>query len=357
LTEVNGLSAVGPRERAEQALAASGSDPDRTLSFTRPDVSRPSTSQQQVVLSGPPTPFSDEEKKDSSDSPPRASSPPARGKKKKKKDRSETNVLDFVKQRATERDRLEKQAEALAEFKLREKIYHPSQVDLQEALLSLPALLGDDERFPPPLVIINNESYWYNQRKLLGGRNHSLRIVVPEKLGTQWKATTMAMKRDEDFELVPAPHYLGLFPSQTKAYRAAEEACKNRDANPAETVGEKEPIRQDPSKILATHFNVKIVSEAFRNLSHWERVRLVYVRSEPHRCWPCLTNRPPPLPSSPPQVRGAAGPLPHPRRQVRPRAPPQLRDPGPRREQPPAEPAPGQPAVRAHARPAHPLPA
>ena len=122
-----------------------------------------------------------------------------------------------------------------------------------------------------------NLSYWYNQRSLLGGRFHSLRSTAPEPLGTQWKATIVELKRNEEFEMVPGPSYLGLFATQAKAYKACENAGARRDQNPGEAEGsDKTGIRENPEMLLCTHLNVTIVSEVFVGLSHWERVRIVY---------------------------------------------------------------------------------
>ena len=51
---------------------------------------------------------------------------------------------------------------------------------------------------------------------------------------------------------------------------------RQRDANPGEIEGLKTEISKNPSILLCTHFNVLIVSEKFRGLTHTERAALVH---------------------------------------------------------------------------------
>ena len=97
-------------------------------------------------------------------------------------------------------------------------------------------------------------------------------------MGTKYQAAIYDLKRREsDFSLAPSIKYLpGLYSTSAKAYRACEEACSIRDANPAEIVGDKSTFRTNPSLVLCTHLNVLIVSEEFRGKTHTERAEMVY---------------------------------------------------------------------------------
>ena len=175
-------------------------------------------------------------------------------------------VLESKKSERLERER----QETLRTQAAFAKVYHPNQTLLEEALK------GSDALGPALYTRVKNESYWYKQRQLLGGKYHAARSVQKEKLGNKYKAMIYELKRNEDFELAPGKKYLGLFDSAAKAYRACEKACEERDANPGEIDGLKTEISKDPSILLCTHVNVLVVSDKFRGLTHTERASIVY---------------------------------------------------------------------------------
>jgi stress-induced morphogen len=81
-------------------------------------------------------------------------------------------------------------------------------------------------------------------------------------------------RREEDYEIVPQKHFLSTHKSRWAAYRHAEAACVERDANPAEVKATASTI--DPQNIINTHFKVLIVSSMFDRLSHRQRFELIY---------------------------------------------------------------------------------
>jgi len=187
-------------------------------------------------------------------------------------DSGTSTILSMLQRKRSNREDSEKRQKEREEALLKTKVYHPYQIRLMAAL-------NGNERLGPPLhVKVTNESYWFKQRKLLGGSNHAKRMVQQEKMGTKYQAAIYDLKRrEEDFELSPAIKYLpGLYSTSAKAYRACEDACAIRDANPAEIVGDKTTFRANPALVLCTHLNVTVVSEEFRGKSHTERCEMVY---------------------------------------------------------------------------------
>ena len=131
-----------------------------------------------------------------------------------------TSMLEIIKVNKEARKKKERRESVILEAEMAAKIYHPYHVKLKEALQQS-ELLG-----PPFHVSVKNESYWHEQRRLLGGRYHSVRSVQKEHLGTQYQAMIYELKRQSDFSLGPGKKYIGLFSTSAKAYRACEKACE-----------------------------------------------------------------------------------------------------------------------------------
>ena len=230
------------------------------------------------VLSDPSPPPPSPQSTSPPTSPPTMSLPPTRNTARSQVSSARSQVsnassamADLLNARKTERQEREKRKTMQEDAAKQAKIFHPNHVRLEAALKHCEAL------GPALYVRAKNESYWYEQRRLLGGKFHSVRSVQKEKLGTQHKAMIYELKRrEEDCSLGPGKKYLGLFNSAAKAYRACEKACEERDANPGEIEGLKVDVANDPSILLCTHMNVLIVSEKFRGLTHSERVSMVY---------------------------------------------------------------------------------
>ena len=81
-------------------------------------------------------------------------------------------------------------------------------------------------------------------------------------------------RREEDYEIVPQKHFLSTHKSRWAAYRHADTACVERDANPAEVKSTAPTI--DQRAILSTHYKILIVSSSFYRLSHVQRLELIY---------------------------------------------------------------------------------
>ncbi|CAM9261765.1 unnamed protein product, partial [Phaeothamnion confervicola] len=178
--------------------------------------------------------------------------------------------------RRTERARAEREQ---AEAALR-PIRHPLQGKLEEALQRCP-------RLAPTRVRATNTSYWFHQRRLLGGARHAHRGAVPSTrpavLG--WEAFIYRMvQRSRDLVLVPT-----LCPAVTPGGRAvggpvvtrgvalalADRAAAERDADPGAGRQPKPPGLAG-ERLLHSHFRVLVVSAAFRGRGNGERLAMVF---------------------------------------------------------------------------------
>jgi stress-induced morphogen len=124
-------------------------------------------------------------------------------------------------------------------------------------------------------VDVRNDSYWYHMRARMGPKKHAALIVKFHENSQRWEAYVFKMKlRDEDMEVVPKKTLVGNYKSKWLAYKHAEAAAKERDANPAKTRKLGEIML--PDKIKSTHFRILVVSEKFHHLDMVQRHRLVY---------------------------------------------------------------------------------
>lgn len=123
----------------------------------------------------------------------------------------------------------------------------------------------------PINVRVINDSYWYAQRKVLGGRKHMALIVEQNKSTLRWESYMFTLRpREEDNAMVPQRKFLSTHSSRYNGYRHAEQSCKKRDSLPemAKYMSEDE--------LLQTHFRIQVVSAAFHRLGNLDRVALVY---------------------------------------------------------------------------------
>ena len=124
-------------------------------------------------------------------------------------------------------------------------------------------------------VDVRNDSYWYHMRKRLGPKKHGALIVKQNPNTLRWEAYIFKMKlREEDMEVVPTKTLISNHKTKWSAYKAAEAACKERDANPAKNkkIGE----ITNPDKILSTHFRIQVVSDKFDHINTIQRHFLIY---------------------------------------------------------------------------------
>jgi acid stress-induced BolA-like protein IbaG/YrbA len=125
-------------------------------------------------------------------------------------------------------------------------------------------------------VNVVNLSYWYKQRKLLGGRKSMAVVITQNKQTMRYESNMFVVKpSDDDGELRAQKKFLSTHNSKWNAYRHCEAMMKERDMNPA--LNKKLPANSiTPENILSSHFRVVVVSEVFYRMSYRDRVTLVY---------------------------------------------------------------------------------
>jgi hypothetical protein len=123
-------------------------------------------------------------------------------------------------------------------------------------------------------VDVQNDSYWYKQRRALGARNMMM-VNVALANNMKWESRIYKMKhRKQDVVLAPELVYLASHASKCKAYKLCEAEIKARDCNPAELGASTATLA--PENVLATHFRIMVVSDKFHRLSCHARNQMVY---------------------------------------------------------------------------------
>ena len=141
---------------------------------------------------------------------------------------------------------------------------HPIHTRLLKALLDSPLLKAVHAE-------VRNNSYWYKSRHELGPKKQAACLVKQDNSG-RWESAIYRLKpRESDGERVPTRTFLSTHKSRWAAYRKCEAAQKERDSNPYEGVAD-----GDPSSVLATHFHLEVVSQAFDRHSPTQRHVLVF---------------------------------------------------------------------------------
>jgi hypothetical protein len=116
---------------------------------------------------------------------------------------------------------------------------------------------------------VQNLSKWYRNRKVLGAKFHSSRLVNAIKGSEVFKAAiyecrTRRTTTASQPNLVPFRRELGIFDSYYLAHGACDRAIAARDYG------------DDESNVEPSHVLLIIVSDAFENLTHTERLELVF---------------------------------------------------------------------------------
>ncbi|GMH80973.1 hypothetical protein TL16_g08778 [Triparma laevis f. inornata] len=151
-------------------------------------------------------------------------------------------MLALVQKKKDARLKKERKQSLLENARIIEKVFHPDHTRLERALLKSPILKCVH-------VEVKNESYWFSQRLKLGGKFHSVKSVTKDKNGSEYKAMCYELKRREsDYELAPSKKYLGLFKTSAGAFRACDNFCKERDANPGELDMDKGRLYDHPEE-------------------------------------------------------------------------------------------------------------
>ncbi|CAM9183903.1 unnamed protein product, partial [Hapterophycus canaliculatus] len=170
---------------------------------------------------------------------------------------------------------------------LLEPIVCPRQQLLKKTLEMNPILR-------PLAVCLTNLSYWYQQRRLLGGSRHMHRRVVFDPRSKRWEASIYKLgDRPSDGKLVPiltpiksvatklstegqaSYHSWEDSTRRLCALALAAKSAKERDANPGAVRGPKPPGLNQHT-MLQTHMSVLVVSDTFVGLSHADRLALVF---------------------------------------------------------------------------------
>lgn len=116
-----------------------------------------------------------------------------------------------------------------------------------------------------------NLSYWYKQRKALGGRKSMAVVITQNKQSMRFESNMFVIKpSEEDGEMRPQKKFLSTHNSKWNAYRHCEAMMKERDMNPA--LNKKLPLNSiAPESILSSHFRIVVVSEVFYRMSYRDR--------------------------------------------------------------------------------------
>lgn len=152
-------------------------------------------------------------------------------------------MLALVQEKKDARLEKERKQLILENARIIEKVFHPDHTRLERALLKSPILKCVH-------IEVKNDSYWFSQRSKLGGKFHSVKSVTKDKNGSEYKAMCYELKRREsDYELAPSKKYLGLFKTSAGAFRACDNFCKERDANPGELEMDKGRLYDHPEEV------------------------------------------------------------------------------------------------------------
>jgi hypothetical protein len=139
----------------------------------------------------------------------------------------------------------------------------------------------------PLEVRVVNESYWYAQRKKLGGRKHQALPVKQNKHNCLWESAVFKLKiQEDDGEWAPQRVFCSTHRSKWAAVRHSSMAARERDLNPALVSAAAAAADPDnkgagqssmrPEDVLATHFRLQVVSATFDRMTSAERVEMVY---------------------------------------------------------------------------------
>ncbi|CAN0023331.1 unnamed protein product, partial [Ectocarpus sp. 12 AP-2014] len=193
--------------------------------------------------------------------------------------------------------------EARREEALLEPLVCPRQQLLKNILESSVTL-------QPLAVLLTNLSYWYQQRRLLGGARHMHRGAVFDPRTKRWEASVyMLGDRPSDGKLVPILTPIKsvgtTVSTKGQALALAAKSAKERDANPGAIRGPKPPGMTQLT-MLQTHISILVVSDAFTGLSHADRLALVFTTL--HNDLAVSVHRPPSLPDK--RTNAFSSPLP-----------------------------------------------
>jgi len=132
--------------------------------------------------------------------------------------------------------------------------------------------LDQSESILPEVVQINNLSKNFHLQKLLGTKR-KIRLVKRNRSGKCFKASVYDIQKEIHKKEGDTLHQvilknLGEFSTKKQACSACDKACIQRDALLK--------CRKYDTEHLETHFHLLIVSQKFLNLTHHERLWLVY---------------------------------------------------------------------------------
>ncbi|CBJ25867.1 conserved unknown protein [Ectocarpus siliculosus] len=164
-----------------------------------------------------------------------------------------------------------------AEARRGEALLEPLVCPRQQLLKNI---LETSETLQPLAVRLTNLSYWYQQRRLLGGARHMHRGAVFDPRTKRWEASVyMLGDRPSDGKLVPILTPIKsvgtTISTKGQALAIAAKSAKERDANPGAVRGPKPPGMTQLT-MLQTHISILVVSDAFTGLSHADRLALVF---------------------------------------------------------------------------------
>ncbi|CAM9998277.1 unnamed protein product [Ectocarpus fasciculatus] len=164
-----------------------------------------------------------------------------------------------------------------AEARRGEALLEPLVCPRQQLLKNI---LETSATLQPLAVRLTNLSYWYQQRRLLGGARHMHRRAVFDSRTKRWEASLyMLGDRPSDGKLVPILTPINsvgtTVSTKGQALALAAKSAKERDANPGAVRGPKPPGMTQLT-MLQTHISILVVSDAFTGLSHADRLALVF---------------------------------------------------------------------------------
>eukprot|EP00752_Nemacystus_decipiens_P018220 g16349.t1 len=162
----------------------------------------------------------------------------------------------------------------------------------------LKKILEESSTLRPLAVRLTNLSYWYQQRRLLGGFRHMHRRTEYDSRSKRWEASLYTLgDRPSDGKLVPIltpikPAVGTIISTEGQALALAVKSAKQRDANPGAVRGPKPPGMTQLT-MLQTHISILVVSDSFEGLSHADRLALVFTAIHDELA---ATSPPPPPP-------------------------------------------------------------
>ncbi|CAN0142687.1 unnamed protein product [Ectocarpus sp. 13 AM-2016] len=194
-----------------------------------------------------------------------------------------------------------------AEARREEALLEPLVCPRQQLLKNI---LESSVNLQPLAVRLTNLSYWYQQRRLLGGARHMHRGAVFDPRTKRWEASVyMLGDRPSDGKLVPILTPIKsvgtTVSTKGQALALAAKSAKERDANPGAIRGPKPPGMTQLT-MLQTHISILVVSDAFTGLSHADRLALVFTTL--HNELAASVHRPPSLPDK--STNAISSPLP-----------------------------------------------